>query len=366
MGYRQQFHDSIVVSGYASRTVGPSQSSQTVNIEYREVVPLDIVVDVVTEPFDSSVIRCNDSIDRLSGAVAGMNAAQCAAITQNAGEVSQSLLNGFYGTIKTELSQQVQALDSAIKAGLGLILEQGKAVTGQKSVMETDYHRISSRYMSLFSDLDEECKKRIYALDKPAFMLSEKVQQGMICEEGTNTSAKNLTVMAEESSSKMMIVVSGMARKTMEIMRALGDYITQEKRFSSLVNSFMNSESAGSMSELYVPVVYTESDLLNEKGSTAEQHVPGDLSPAEKESVFEKTGAFCRDASSCSWEPMDDHERELLNKEFHVLAEKHYNLQVSAEPKPFAGSENQRQRVHNTLMELWRKSGLDTAVRRTR
>ncbi|MDR0709909.1 MAG: hypothetical protein LBF77_07575, partial [Spirochaetaceae bacterium] len=80
MSYRQSFHDSLEVQGSVSQTVGPSQNSQTVEINYRKIVPLDITIDVITEPFDYSVDHCNDSIDVLTGTVTGMKAAQCAAI----------------------------------------------------------------------------------------------------------------------------------------------------------------------------------------------------------------------------------------------------------------------------------------------
>ncbi|MCL2139990.1 MAG: hypothetical protein FWH41_10750, partial [Treponema sp.] len=115
--------------------------------------------------------------------------------------VSTAIINGFFGTINSELSQQIQALNSAINAGLGLIMEQNKAVTDKNTAMENDYNRISSRYIRLFSDLDEECHKRIYALDKNSFNLSEKVNRELLNESANSASVNNLLLVDEIASS---------------------------------------------------------------------------------------------------------------------------------------------------------------------
>jgi hypothetical protein len=321
-----------------------------VEIDYRDVVPLDITIDVITEPFDHSVDHCNDSIDVLTGAVVGMKASQCAAISQTAAEVSQTIINGFYGTIKTEISQQMQALDSAVKAGLGLIMEQGKAVGNQKSIMESDYGRIGSRYISLFKDLDEECKKRIYALDKPAFRLSEKVQQKLIHETGTDESAKNMLVNSEEASSKLMILVSRLARKTQDIIATLGSYISQEKRYTSQLNSLLDNESIGEKAPLLLPLIHVESDAL--EGAGEDIALYASEKAKDREDMFEKVKTFCADGSSSLWEPMSVDERELVGKEFTVIAES------------FGQESTESKRIYDTLMGLWTKSGVSTLKRR--
>jgi len=353
MSYRQNFHDSLEVRGRVSRTVGPSQHSQIVEIDYHDVVPLDITIDVITEPFDHSVDNCNDSIDVLTGAVTGMKAAQCVAIGKTAAEVSETIINGFYGTIKTEISQQMQALDSAVKAGLGLIMEQGKAVGNQKSVMEADYGRIGSRYISLFKELDEECKKRIYALDKPAFMLSEKVQQKLIHETGTDESARNMLVTTEEASSKLMILVSRLAGKTRDIIATLSSYISQEKNYTSQLNSLLDNESIGEKTALLLPLIHAESDALEGAGEDIAQYASEKAGAKDREDMFAKLRSFCMGESSAAWEPMPDDERELVGKEFTIIAE-----------SSFGEESTESKRIYNTLMELWTKSGVSTLKRR--
>ncbi|MDR2094790.1 MAG: hypothetical protein LBP76_04645 [Treponema sp.] len=354
MSYRQQFHDSIEVSGVVSRSVGPSQNSQTVSISYSQTVPLNITIDVITDPFDNSIDRCNGSLDMLTGAVAGMHSAQCGAIRQTAAEVSQSLINGFFGTIRTELSQQIQALNSAIQADEGLILEQGKAVSSQKNVMETDYNRIGSRYVGIFRDLDDECHKRIYALDKPAFMLSEKVLKKIIGEAGLNASAKSLITIQEESSAKTMLVISSLARKVHDVLETLRNYITQEKRFSSLTDSFMENEKIEEKKTFLMPVIFVEQDGLERDASEYAEFLPESVPPDKRKEIGGKVRSVCGDDSVSSWAPVSEEEKELLNREFGALSE-----------SAFAESDgNTERRIYNTLMGLWQNSSLFTVSRK--
>jgi hypothetical protein len=222
-------------------------------VPYSKNVSLDITVDVETNNFDISVVHCNRSIDGLTGSVAAMNAAQCAAIQQTAEEISQSLINGFFGTIKVELSQQLQALDSAIKAGLGLLESQGKAVSEQKKTMETDYNRISSRYVTIFQDIDSECYKRIYALDKDSFNLTRNVQKKLLLE----TSAKNLLGIQDEAPSEVMLTASQVKRLTDTVLKTLRGYINQETMIASQINSFMSQEPLADKVSECVPVIWT-------------------------------------------------------------------------------------------------------------
>ena len=301
----------------------------------------------------------------MTGAVVTMNAAQCAAIEQTGKEVSKHVIDGFFGTIRTELSQQIQALDSAIKAGFGLICEQGKAVSAQKNVMETDFNRISSRYATLFQDLDDECRKRIYALDKQSFTLAEKVQKQLVSEATGNAAAMNLTAMQEGPASTAMLLVSGLNRKGRDILKTLAAYITQETRLTALINSFMEDGRAEDKQDLFVPVIFAESGAIGgdragdpvggnarqtdtRRSSTVERFVPGFIQAAEKNAIAEAVSSFGADADA--WIEMPEDEKKLLGKEFNAVCESYFSGN--------AGDDGNR--VYETLMGLWRKSSISS------
>jgi hypothetical protein len=321
-------------------------------VEYDGTVTVDILVDVNTEPFDRSVSGVNGTVDVLTGAVVAMNSAQCAVIAQTAEDVSKSLIDGFFGTVKTEISQQIQALDSAIKASFGLISEQGKAVSRQREVMEGDYNRISSRYVTLFGDLDDECYKRILALDRPAFMLSEKVQRKLILDSLSGESARNFVAAQEESTSKGMLLVSGFYRKVRNVMRTLHQYITQETRLTSLIDSSLGNEKIAGPAVLRIPVIFAESDMLEGSGTAGSCFAPDFIDASKRGAVFEKTAEYCNDPG-LSWTELEDAERELFNREFLALGEEEFGGEDDVKD---GGALSERRRIYDMLINLWQGS----------
>ncbi|GMO40067.1 MAG: hypothetical protein Ta2F_16120 [Termitinemataceae bacterium] len=349
MSYTQRYQDSITVSGSKTVSYPKSENGGSHTVHYSETVPLDITINVLTEPFDNSVDNTNRSIDILTGAVVAMNASQCAAIEQTAKEVSTHIIDGFFGTIKTELSQQIQALDSAIKAGFGLIAEQGKAVNAQKSVMEGDYNRISSRYVTLFNDLDKECYKRIHALDEQSFNLSEKVQRALLSQTAGNDAAKNLLIILEESTSKAMIAVSTMNRKTSEILNTLHDYITQETRIANLINSFLYDNAVKNNNDLFISIIFSQSSDINAQSNIENCAIPEFITDTGRSAISKQAISFSSNISNNNWCAIHENEKELINREFNSLCESY-----------FSQSNDVQNRVYKTMIELWQKSNLQT------
>jgi hypothetical protein len=349
MSYTQRFQDSIFVEGATSVNYPASERGGTMRVSYTKNVSLDITVDVETNNFDVSVAHCNRSIDGLTGSVTAMNAAQCTAIQQTAGEVSQSLINGFFGTIKMELSQQLQALDSAIKAGFDLLESQGKAVSEQKKTMETDYNRISSRYVTIFQNLDSECYKRIYALDKDSFNLARNVQKKLLMETSVNTSAKNLLGIQDGASSKAMMAASRVKRLTDTVLKTLRGYIiNQETTIAGQINSFMSQEPlAGKVSEC-VPVIWTSRENPESGQTEADCYMPEPL-PQKQLAVGAVNRRFAA-APESAWTALPETEKTALDKEFKIIAESTFSENTSEKDV----------RIYNMTMELWRNSSLSS------
>jgi hypothetical protein len=353
MSYRQNYRATIPYHGSVSVSYPASQNGGTTSASYSGEVPVNVAIDVNTRPFDGSIANFKGSIDVLTGSVVAMNAAQCAAIQNTATRVSKSIIDGFFGTINTELTQQLQALDSAIKATFGLIEQQAKAVTDQKGVMETDYNRISSRYVTLFADLDNECYKRIYALDKKSFLLSEKVQDELLSETVRNNSALNLLAITEESSSKMFLLASSLNRKTFDVLKTMHEYIMQESTIVQLIDSFLMNEQMLASSTVYSPAIFSESDKLDDLSQSANAYVPDYMSNEQKSEISQKAIADCIAEEGMSWSPISSGEREIVNKEFVDMTEKYFESRA----------EDADKRIYSTMLSLWQNSQLQSAVR---
>jgi hypothetical protein len=356
MSYSRTYRESVSYSGSVSYSYPASQSGGSGSASFSGTIPVNITVNVNTEPFDGSVDRFNTSIGALGGSLSAMKLAQCAAIQQTTDEVSTALIDGFFNLINIELSQQLAALDSAIKAGFGLIVEQGKAVSDKKDVLEGDFNRITSRYIKIFTDLDNECYKRIHALDKKSFGLSEKVIKELISESTSNTAALNLLGIEEISSSKTIVFVSSLNRKALDVLKTIHDYISQESKIEQLVNSFLIKEIEEEIIEkvpLYVPVIWSESDMLESDTVDHNCFVPGFMDSSGTNSISETVDKYCRAANQSAWQKTDDAEKDNLNREFNAFAESN-----------FSNNDNeQEQRVYKTMLSLWQNSDIFTLKR---
>ncbi len=346
MSYRRNYQASVHYSGSVSISYPASQSGGSKTAYYSGNVPVSIAIDVITDPLDDSVQNCNRSLNVLSGSVVALQASQIAAIQQTAREVSQSLIDGFFGTIKTELSQQLQALDAAVKANFALLQEQSKAISAQQKTMETDYNRISSRYTTLFSDLDAECYKRIYALDKQSFTLSDKVQKELLSDTLKHNSALHILEIDEGNASQLFMTVSKLNRKSREVLQTLHEYINHETNIVSLINSYISNLSINEHVVVYAPVIYTEESQLDSKADSNAVFSPQYLDNEKKSKIARAVESFYTQDSKQEWRRMSDSEKELLNKEFVALTESHFEDQTGVV----------EQRVYNTMLELWKNT----------
>ena len=342
MSYTERYSGSVHYSGSVSYPASQNGGS----VSYSGNIPVNVTIHVNTEPFDGSVNRFNTSIGALGASVTAMHAAQCVAIQKTATDVSAALINGFFGTINTELSQQMQAMDSAIKAGLGLIMQQGKAVTEKKTVMEGDYNRISSRYLRLFADLDNECYKRIYALDRQSFGLSEKVLKELLSESASDAAAMNLLGIEEVSSSKTLVFVSSLNRKALDVLKTMHDYIMQESRINALLDSFLANEQTNENIPHAIPVIWSESDMP-EGNTNRECFIPEYIDQQGKQVITEKVNGYCCGVSPSAWKAVGENEKEPLNREFNVLAETY-----------FTDATEEQRRVYKTMLSLWQNTQL--------
>jgi hypothetical protein len=348
MSYRQNYRAAVPYHGSVNVSYPASQSGGSTTAHYSGEVPVNVDIIVNTEPFDGSVSHCGGSLDALTGSVAAMNAAQCAAIKETSTAVSRSLINGFYGAINTELSQQIQALDSAVKANFGLVEQQAKAITAQKSVMEADYNRISSHYTALFANLDDECHKRVYTLDKQSFLLSKKVREELLSEKTRDNTAFNLLEMAEEFSFRLLLAVSRINRKVREVLQTVQSYISQETTMAGLIDSFLAHETAGEPKIIYSPVIIAETVQLESAAPRHSVYMPGYMGENQKNEITQKIIAECFTFNNDSWTDVSADEREMLNREFAAVAEKHFEGNDGAFEK----------RVYNTMLSLRQNAGI--------
>jgi hypothetical protein len=181
MSYSERYYKTIEVpySGEEEIYCPPSQEGEYRTIYYHGTVEEDVVIEVEvdTDDFDDSVNSCNRQVRNLTGSVAAMNAAQCAAADKNAQKVSQAIVQGFFTSAKTELDTQKIELQQIIDSRLLLLRQQAKMLQEKQSNMEADYQRTSARYQKIFDDLDRELATRVHEIDRPIFAGVEEMDR---------------------------------------------------------------------------------------------------------------------------------------------------------------------------------------------
>lgn len=261
MGYHRRFTKTIYVhySGSVSYPASEHGGSVSYSGTESESVTVDIYVD--TDPFDHSVTNCNQRINGLSTSVAAMSAAQVASIEANARQVGSTIVKGFFSTVSSEISQQIAELRSSVDATLLRLNELSKQCAEKQRQMQSDYARITSRYIKIFNELDSECKNRIFELDRPAFVFkrtTDATAERATCNDMVATAAIS---GGETSSAEARIEASHTKRRALEAMGRANDFLSLQRKTERIIaHSTFDEDSYG---QYFAPVCYIETDDNN-------------------------------------------------------------------------------------------------------
>jgi hypothetical protein len=267
MSYSRTYSGTVHYSGYQSysHSYPASEHGGTVSgtVHYSGEVPVSVNLYVDTNPFDSSVNSCSNSVKKLNGAVISMNSAQVASIAKSANDISSHVITGFFNMISSELSQNMAALLSKFKAVFELLTTKATILEEQQVIMQDDYSRIADRYSKIFQNLDEELEKRIIALDKNVFEISKRVQGEQLHSETSKKVTQFLIGVNEDEIVQQQLIVANAKSRVLQAINGLATNIVQETSYSNKVNSIIIEKKCDSGEHSYIPVIYTESENLN-------------------------------------------------------------------------------------------------------
>jgi len=324
MSYTRKYNETITVSG--SKTVSVSYPASkdggrhNVTVDYIEHVPVDVNIHVDTEPFDNSVQNCNTNVNLLTGAVAATEAAQIASIDSNSKKVANTIISGFFGYIRSEISQQVAELSLNIDAQLMHLKELAQSVLAKKKQMESDYNRISSRYVRVFDDLNNELSNRIYELDKPTFVFKKETDNQKIRTSG-NDLVNTVAISGAETGGLHSKISASIAKK--RALDAINNAITflwqQKKLNTTIQRSTFNENIANSK---YSPVCFIEAQ--NEKSQIDTNLFTPNYLTTMHDSSTKKELLELFSKNSNSWDTIPKEYNNDLNTYFNSELNKSY------------------------------------------
>lgn len=212
MSYTRRFSKSVTIrySGSVSYPASEHGGSVSYSGTASETVHFDVTVD--TEPFDAAVDNMKDGIDLLTGSVVATEAAQLKAIGSASKKIGDTIVSGFFKTVKSDISQQIAQLKIRSESLLLQLNKLAERCREKQKQMGTDYQRISDRYVKIFTDLSNELENRVYSIDEPVFKTARSVDR-IGAHEGNEGAAATVSVTAGETARVHSVLAVNQAKR---------------------------------------------------------------------------------------------------------------------------------------------------------
>jgi len=260
MSYGRTYNETVTGRVYKTVYVDYPASerggSTSYTIDEEVDIPIEVNIEVDTDPFDDSVQNCGNNVDLLTTAVVATETAEVVSKEVNSRKVADTIVGGFFSYIRSEISQQIAELSQNTSAQLMHLKELAQSCVAKKKQMEGDYNRISGRYVKIFGDLNNELSNRIYELDKPAFVFKKETDNQNI-RTSDNDLVNTVAIFGMESSDLQSKISASIAKKrALDSLNKAKLFLWQQKRLNMMIQQSMLNESLSG--SIFSPVFYTE------------------------------------------------------------------------------------------------------------
>ncbi|MCD8178376.1 MAG: hypothetical protein LUE98_13515 [Tannerellaceae bacterium] len=292
MSYRRSYSETIAVhySGSVSYSYPASESGGSGSVSYSGTAyeNVNVNIDVDTNPFDRSVANCNSHVNVLTGAVVATEAAQVASIDKNARKVAGTIVKGFFDYIRSDISQQIMELSQRIDSQILHLRELAKQCVAKQKQMETDYNRISGRYLKIFDDLNKELGNRVYELNKPAFVFKDNLDNHSF-RASENDLVSTVAVFGQEGGELQAKISASIAKKRASLaINQANIFLWKQKKLQSTINRSMLNENESATR--FSPVCFMETS--DEKSQISKSvYQPDFLPEMNKNEMVQKFNA---------------------------------------------------------------------------
>lgn len=221
--------DVIRKSETVTLTVGDKTASKTVYLEE----PVKVYLDVQDAPYNQSVARCGNHVDSLRNSVIACNLAEVAAKQDSAMKIGKHISSGFLNYIAVNLDIQNMEEFSTLEALASELCMQSDALLDKKNVMTGDYEILTTRYSSVFQNLDKELGNRIHMLLEPCFkfVLSSQKEQGRNA--SSSLLAMALVGQKEQSNLQAKLCATRMKQRASELIKSAKNYLLGQKKLAT-------------------------------------------------------------------------------------------------------------------------------------
>jgi hypothetical protein len=233
-----------------------SSMGKSKNIDVQAQIPVKFEITVDTNPFDRGLAETNQHVELLTESVVLTEAAQIQAKIKSAEDISNAVVRGFFGLIKSEINQQISEIKPRVESLLVEMHHQGKACLEKKDQLAGDFERITERYTKIFMELDKELRKRISLLNQSAITLQESLAQRMLRSFSEPGMATATVFHREGSSLHTDLFSSGTKERALALLHSSRDYLQAERQLNRQLRVCLLPLSLNANITQYVPVIY--------------------------------------------------------------------------------------------------------------
>ena len=343
MSYTRTYSGSVTVTGDVAVRYPASEHGGSMNVPYSQTVPLSFNVTVETEPFDDSIDNAASHIDGLTKAVAAMNAANCAVINDNAKRISDSIVDGFYGLIRNDISTKKAECGTQIQTKSALLLAHSEAVKDKHDRMLNDVERERAKFGMVFSELDKELERRVTELDKPAFKLSKKVRDEIVLKPFITTAAvtsEQMTMGGDDTK----IAIAGLRQKISTVLQHLVNSLRNNLSYRQMMHDVLWKKESEEEQLAYIPVAYCVSQDLNSANKRCNCYVSEN---ANKQQILQSVFSYVNENSVNQPRALHEDDMKLIQQAFSSMVQDEYTS--------FDGHDEYRERVYTEIFRLWKE-----------
>jgi hypothetical protein len=191
-------------------------------------------------------------------AVVAMQTAVVLAEQKAANLVCDNVNRGFYTLIRSQISQKVAKLRSEVDSHLMQLNQQRKQLLAIKGRMERDYSMISSRYLKLFSGLNQNLKQRVFELDKPTVDFAVKEVE-KVANRTKHLTATVPVSQLESLAASQKIIASSVKFRGLKVINSMTRFLADMSEQKKLTDRILLADNVKTeTASLSVPVVISE------------------------------------------------------------------------------------------------------------
>jgi hypothetical protein len=314
MGFSRSYKEVVSQTISVAYEASGKGGTKTVKVD----IPVEINLHFDTEPFSESVKECEDTVIRLTEAVNATEAIEVKTRQDNSFRVADSIINGFFGYIRSEISQQLSEIAQAAETKQIVLKELMKRCVTLREQMNRDFQRISDRYLKIFQDLNKELSYRIFELNKAIFKYESETNNHKV-RVLNNDLINIIAVFGIDCCNLLSRISSSVTKKrAYDTITKAKFFILHQKRFNRTIQeSLINEESSG---EVYSPVCFLETSSYSnqfERKLYAPEGLGRDNGDIIWSDLIERISS-----SGSKWKKIDEDEADILKGYFYKELER--------------------------------------------